>query len=69
MKRRRLFLIFLSCCLLLLSTGCWDLKDIEKLSFVRGVGIDEEDDNGVKLTYQNLVPKMGGTQEADSLAL
>ncbi|MED1479270.1 Ger(x)C family spore germination protein [Bacillus altitudinis] len=66
MKGRRLWLTFLSCCLLILSTGCWDLKDIEKLSFVRGVGIDEEDDNGVKLTYQNLVPKMGGTQEADS---
>jgi len=66
MKGRRLLLIFLSGCLLFLSAGCWDLKDIEKLSFVRGVGIDEEDDNGVKLTYQNLVPKMGGTQEVDS---
>ncbi|WP_458109885.1 Ger(x)C family spore germination protein [Bacillus zhangzhouensis] len=66
MSRKRLLLFFLSCCLFLLSAGCWDLKDIEKLSFVRGVGIDEEEDHGVKLTYQNLVPKMGGTQEADS---
>ncbi|PAC81908.1 spore gernimation protein GerA [Bacillus sp. 7788] len=66
MRGRRVLFIFLSCCLILLSSGCWDLKDIEKLSFVRGVGIDEEDENGVKLTYQNLVPKTGGTQEADS---
>ncbi|MBD3859206.1 Ger(x)C family spore germination protein [Bacillus sp. 28A-2] len=64
MRGWRLWLFSMSCCLLLLSAGCWDLKDIEKLSFVRGVGIDEEDDKGVKLTYQNLVPKMGGTQEA-----
>ncbi|MXI40251.1 Ger(x)C family spore germination protein, partial [Escherichia coli] len=55
MKRRRILLFFFSCCLILLSAGCWDLKDIEKLSFVRGVGIDEEEENGVKLTYQNLV--------------
>ncbi|MFS3915086.1 Ger(x)C family spore germination protein [Bacillus australimaris] len=66
MRRHRLLLAFLSCFLLLLSAGCWDLKDIEKLSFVRGVGIDEEENQGVKLTYQNLVPKMGGTQEGDS---
>lgn len=66
MRGRHLLLLSMSCCLLLLSAGCWDLKDIEKLSFVRGVGIDEEGDNGVKLTYQNLVPKMGGTQETDS---
>ena len=56
MKGRRLWLIFLSCCLLLLSTGCWDLKDIEKLSFVRGVGIDEEDDNGC-LLYTSPSPR------------
>lgn len=66
MRRWRLLLLLLSCCLFLLSAGCWDLKDIEKLSFARGVGIDKMDDQGVKLTYQNLVPKMGGTQEADS---
>ncbi|MEH7652597.1 Ger(x)C family spore germination protein [Bacillus safensis] len=66
MRGRRVMLFFISCCLFLLSAGCWDLKDIEKLSFVRGVGIDEQDENGVKLTYQNLVPKTGGTQEADS---
>ncbi|MDM5299658.1 Ger(x)C family spore germination protein [Bacillus pumilus] len=66
MRRWRFLLLFLSCGLFLLSTGCWDLKDIEKLSFVRGVGIDETDDQGVKLTYQNLVPKMAGKQEADS---
>ncbi|APT51132.1 spore gernimation protein GerA [Bacillus safensis] len=66
MRGRRVMFIFLSCCLFLLSAGCWDLKDIEKLSFVRGVGIDEQGDQGVKLTYQNLVPKMSGTQEADS---
>ncbi|WP_456266248.1 MULTISPECIES: Ger(x)C family spore germination protein [unclassified Bacillus (in: firmicutes)] len=66
MRGRRMLLFFFSCCLFLFSAGCWDLKDIEKLSFVRGVGIDEEDENGVKLTYQNLVPKTGGSQEADS---
>ncbi|AVM25648.1 Ger(x)C family spore germination protein [Bacillus pumilus] len=66
MRGKRVLFIFLSCCLFLLSTGCWDLKNIEKLSFVRGVGIDEQENQGVKLTYQNLVPKMGGTQETGS---
>lgn len=50
----------------LLTAGCWDIKDIETLTFVRGVGIDETDDQGVKLTYQNLIPNMGGTKEAAS---
>ncbi|MFJ5964373.1 Ger(x)C family spore germination protein [Bacillus sp. NPDC093026] len=66
MRLWRLLLFSLSCFLFLLSAGCWDIKDIEKVSFVRGVGIDETEDQGVKLTYQNLVPKMGSTQEADS---
>ncbi|MED1747361.1 MULTISPECIES: Ger(x)C family spore germination protein [Bacillus] len=66
MRRRRLLLSCLSCLLFLLTAGCWDIKDIETLTFVRGVGIDETDDQGVKLTYQNLVPNMGGTQEATS---
>ena len=66
MRRRRLLLSCLSCLLFLLTAGCWDIKDIETLTFVRGVGIDETDDQGVKLTYQNLIPNMGGTKEATS---
>ncbi|MGE6630279.1 Ger(x)C family spore germination protein [Bacillus sp. NPDC077027] len=63
---KRFFLLGISCLLLFLEAGCWDIKDIEKVSFVRGVGIDETDDQQVKLTYQNLVPKMGGSQEVGS---
>ncbi|MGZ9697778.1 Ger(x)C family spore germination protein [Bacillus safensis] len=66
MKRRRLLLSCFTCLLFLLSAGCWDIKDIETLTFVRGVGIDETDDQKVKLTYQNLVPNMGGSQEGTS---
>ncbi|CAI7727628.1 Ger(x)C family spore germination protein [Bacillus altitudinis] len=66
MRRRRLLLFCLSSLLFLLTAGCWDIKDIETLTFVRGVGIDETDDQGVKLTYQNLIPNMGGTKEAAS---
>lgn len=44
--------------------GCWDVKDIEKLSFARGLAIDETDDHQYKLTYQNLLPQSEDSQSA-----
>ncbi|MDE1428389.1 Ger(x)C family spore germination protein [Bacillus licheniformis] len=47
--------------LLLLLTGCWDSRQIEKLSIAIGLALDKgEDDKNVKLTYQFLVPKKIG---------
>ncbi|MEG7379449.1 Ger(x)C family spore germination protein [Bacillus subtilis] len=43
-------------------SGCWDVKNIEKLSFARGLAIDETDDHQYKLTYQNLLPQSEDSQ-------
>ncbi|MEI1423193.1 Ger(x)C family spore germination protein [Bacillus cabrialesii] len=42
--------------------GCWDVRNIEKLSFARGLAIDETDDHKYKLTYQNLLPQSENSQ-------
>ena len=36
-------LIFLCCCSLLL-TGCWDVKEPERLMYIFGLGIDYKDE-------------------------
>ncbi|KKB75435.1 MULTISPECIES: Ger(x)C family spore germination protein [Bacillus] len=47
--------------LLLLLTGCWDSRQIEKFSIAIGLGVDKgEGDKKVKLSYQILVPKKIG---------
>lgn len=48
--------------MLQLLCGCWDVKNIEKLSFARGLAIDETDDHQYKLTYQNLLPQSEDSQ-------
>lgn len=54
----------LAAMVLMLQTlcGCWDVKNIEKLSFARGLAIDETDDHQYKLTYQNLLPQSEDSQ-------
>ncbi len=42
--------------------GCWDVKNIEKLSFARGLAIDETEDDQYKLMYQNLLPQSEDSQ-------
>ncbi|NTU26048.1 Ger(x)C family spore germination protein [Bacillus tequilensis] len=42
--------------------GCWDVKSIEKLSFARGLAIDETEGQNYKLTYQNLLPQSEDSQ-------
>lgn len=48
--------------MLLALCGCWDVKDIEQLSFARGLAIDETNDHQYKLTYQNLLPQSEDSQ-------
>ncbi|MCM2581126.1 spore germination protein GerBC [Bacillus stercoris] len=50
--------------MLLALCGCWDVKNIEKLSFARGLAIDETDDHQYKLTYQNLLPQSEDSQSS-----
>ncbi|ASB90725.1 Ger(x)C family spore germination protein [Bacillus sonorensis] len=53
--------------LLLLLTGCWDSRQIEKLSIAIGLGMDKgEGEKNVKLTYQILVPKKIGPNGSSS---
>ncbi|MED3384485.1 MULTISPECIES: Ger(x)C family spore germination protein [Bacillus] len=48
--------------LLQVLCGCWDVRNIEKLSFARGLAIDQTDDLRYKLTYQNLLPQSENSQ-------
>lgn len=48
---KRMTLSFLLICIFMLS-GCWDLKEIEEISFVIGTAIDPIDDEEIKTTYQ-----------------
>ncbi|MHA6165703.1 Ger(x)C family spore germination protein [Bacillus mojavensis] len=50
--------------MLQLLCGCWDVKNIEKLFFARGLAIDETDDHQYKLTYQNLLPQSEDSQSS-----
>ncbi|MHB1407833.1 MAG: Ger(x)C family spore germination protein, partial [Desulfitobacteriaceae bacterium] len=72
MKKVRLkFLIFL---LLLPSitifiTGCWNQRDLNKLAIVSAIGIDKDEDQGVKVTVQIVKPtvaKVGGAAKGGS---
>ncbi|MCC9022416.1 Ger(x)C family spore germination protein [Bacillus nakamurai] len=47
---------------LIALSGCWDAKEIERLSFARGLAIDETSDHQYKLTYQNLLPQSENSQ-------
>ncbi|WP_339246057.1 Ger(x)C family spore germination protein [Bacillus sp. FSL R5-0523] len=48
--------------MLLALCGCWDVRNVEKLSFARGLAIDQTDDLRYKLTYQNLLPQSENSQ-------
>ncbi|AMR51930.1 MULTISPECIES: Ger(x)C family spore germination protein [Bacillus] len=48
--------------ILMTLSGCWDAKEVEKLSFARGLAIDETSDRRYKLTYQNLLPQSENSQ-------
>ncbi|MFP8641966.1 Ger(x)C family spore germination protein [Priestia aryabhattai] len=51
--KKRLF-IFIICIFL---TGCWDVKDLKRLSFVSGLALDEREDKKIELIYQILLPQ------------
>lgn len=51
-------------CMLQILCGCWDVKSIERLSFARGLAIDETEGHKYKLTYQNLLPQSEDSQAA-----
>ncbi|PRS08640.1 Ger(x)C family spore germination protein [Bacillus atrophaeus] len=59
-----LFKLTVICLVLQVLSGCWDVKEIEKLSFARGLAIDETSDHQYKLTYQNLLPQSEDSQTA-----
>ena len=47
---RRLLLLLLPCCLLF--AGCWDYKDLNKLSIVSGIAFDNAKDGGITVTME-----------------
>jgi spore germination protein KC len=47
---RKLFALLLTLCLLL--SGCWDYKDLNKLSVVSGIAFDNAADGGIKVTLE-----------------
>ncbi|MGG0430728.1 Ger(x)C family spore germination protein [Priestia megaterium] len=57
MKRVFIKKVILLCLILLILSGCWDVKDLQKISFVTGLAIDELEDKKIGLTYQILLPQ------------
>ncbi|MFC6458918.1 Ger(x)C family spore germination protein [Paenibacillus vulneris] len=45
---------------LLLSTGCWDRKEVNDLAIVTIAGIDRKDNGEIELTVEIVVPKQEG---------
>lgn len=54
-KRVVVFLL-LSLAVILLTTGCWNRKELDRLAIVAAVGIDKGEDQKIKLTVQVLKP-------------
>jgi spore germination protein KC len=57
MRGKRL-VVFLLCILsvILLTTGCWNRKELDQLAIVAAVGIDKGEDQKIKLTIQVIKP-------------
>lgn len=53
---RRIAIIFLIFLIILLSTSCWDKREINELAFVQGIGVDKDKSGMTDLTIQVLKP-------------
>ncbi|QMV45171.1 Ger(x)C family spore germination protein [Cohnella cholangitidis] len=51
---------------LLLSTGCWDRKEVNDLAIVTFAGLDRKDDGEIELTLEIVMPKKGGKEKQQS---
>lgn len=47
---------------MLLSTGCWDRKEVNDLAIVTIAGLDRKDDGEIELTLEIVVPKQEGSK-------
>ncbi|WLV25608.1 Ger(x)C family spore germination protein [Aciduricibacillus chroicocephali] len=56
MTIKKCLLLLLS---LLLLTGCWDSQEIEKRSYIVGIGLDKGENNLIKVTYLSPNPEFG----------
>ncbi|WP_078408596.1 Ger(x)C family spore germination protein [Priestia abyssalis] len=43
---------------LFLLTGCWDRTELNDVALIRGVGLDQKDDNRIEVTVEISVPQM-----------
>ncbi|MUK90264.1 Ger(x)C family spore germination protein [Ornithinibacillus sp. L9] len=70
-KQKSLFkMLCLLSFLLLLLSGCWDQKEVEKMAYVVAIGLDqdEEDENRVKITYLISNPEVGSLAQGGGAA-
>lgn len=56
MKKRGLVVLLLILFVILLTTGCWNRKELDRLAIVAAVGIDKGEDQKIKLTVQLIKP-------------
>ncbi|HNX28782.1 MAG TPA: Ger(x)C family spore germination protein [Syntrophomonadaceae bacterium] len=57
LKHCKIYLAILLTIIALFLSGCWDSRELDKLSIVSGLGWDIEPDTGeVTLTYQSIIP-------------
>ncbi|WP_157827525.1 Ger(x)C family spore germination protein [Niallia nealsonii] len=65
--KRNIFLMLLICCTSLFLSGCWDSRELQKLSIISGIAIDkdENDENRYRATIQIINPsQVSGGQQA-----
>lgn len=66
-KITKLFYIILCMTIIMVTlTGCYDNREIEDLTYVVAIGIDEADNNMFNLTFQTAVPKSITTGEGET---
>lgn len=49
------FFLYMSPCLL---TGCWDRVELNDVALIRGIGLDQKEDNRIEVTVEIAIPQM-----------
>ncbi|MCU6796377.1 Ger(x)C family spore germination protein [Paenibacillus sp. WQ 127069] len=57
---RILMILLLYILVLIITTGCWDRKEINDLAFVMGAAIDQKSEGQMELSVQVFIPKAEG---------
>ena len=62
MRKRAPFIIFIIL-IIASSSGCWDYREIDKLSIVTGIAIDRGENSKYRLTFEIVDTQEGGIEK------